>query len=95
MSARRRDDDDRDDDADRRDDGGAATAALDPSEHTFWQRYNPHLEFPTSWLIAVLALSLIALLLIILIQNIGSRTDKKSVPIRLVDGGFDEEKKKK
>jgi hypothetical protein len=91
MSARRRDDE-RDDGhwPDRRDEGDAATATLDPSEHTFWQRYNPHLEFPTSWLIAVFALSLIAFVLVILIPNLVSHTDKKSVPIRLVDGGFDE-----
>lgn len=88
MSARRRDDD-RDDDRrpDRRDE---ATATLDPSEYTFWQRYNPHLEFPTSWLIAVFALSLIAFVLVVLIPNLVSHADKKSVPIRLVDGGFDE-----
>lgn len=64
----------------------------EPSEATFWQRYNAHLEFPTSLLFGIFSLSVIfGFIVLVLVAAMAGGKDKKSVPIRLVEAGFDDE----
>lgn len=61
-----------------------------PSESTFWQRYNQHLEFPTSVLISILAMSLGFMLIVVVVWVAMKAPDTKPVPIVLGEGGPDE-----
>lgn len=63
---------------------------VSPPESTFWQRYNQHLEFPTSLLISILALSLGFMLIVLVIWAAMRTPDTKSVPIVLGIGGDDD-----
>jgi hypothetical protein len=65
-------------------------ATLGPPESTFWQRYNQHLEFPTSLLISVLALSLGFMLIVLVVWAAMRPADTKPVPIVLGEGGPDD-----
>ncbi len=63
----------------------------EPLEPTFWTRYNQHLEFPTSLAISVFMMALaFGFIVLVVIAAMGSGKDKQSVPIRLVEGGFDD-----
>jgi hypothetical protein len=67
-----------------------AADALGPPESTFWQRYNQHLEFPTSMLISVLALSLGFMFIVLVIWAAMRAPDTSPVPIVLGEGGPDD-----
>ncbi len=61
-----------------------------PPESTFWQRYNQHLEFPTSVLISVLALSLGLMFIVLIVwAAMNSGPDRSQVKIVLGEGGPD------
>jgi hypothetical protein len=66
-----------------------AADPLGPPESTFWQRYNQHLEFPTSLLISVLALSLGFMLIVLVVWAAMRPADTSPVPIVLAEGGED------
>jgi hypothetical protein len=62
-----------------------------PPESTFWQRYNQHLEFPTSVLISVLALSLGLMFIVLIVwAAMSSGPDRSQVAIKLGEGGPDD-----
>lgn len=63
---------------------------LGPPESTFWQRYNQHLEFPTSLLISVLALSMGFMLIVLVVWAAMRAPDTSPVPIVLGEGGPDD-----
>jgi len=63
---------------------------LGPPESTFWQRYNQHLEFPTSMLISVLALSLGFMFIVLVVWAAMRAPDTRPVPIVLGEGGPDD-----
>ncbi len=89
MSDRFDDEDPRDHEPDG-EDVAVAEDPLGPPEPTFWQRYNPHLEFPTSILISVLSLSLVFAFIVAVLVAAMLGSDRKPVPISLVVGGDDE-----
>ena len=62
-----------------------------PPEDAFWQVYSPNYELPIASLISILAhVLLVAGAGAILLLAFHSGTDKTSVPISLVEGGFDD-----
>jgi hypothetical protein len=67
-----------------------AADPLGPPESTFWQRYNQHLEFPTSLLISVLALSLGFMFIVLVIWAAMRAPDTSPIPIVLGEGGLDD-----
>ena len=62
-----------------------------PGETIFWEKYNQRLEFPTSLAIATLTFSLMIFLGIFVLAFLTGGKDKSSIPIRLVEGGEDDE----
>lgn len=62
----------------------------EPSEATFWQTYSPNLELPISSILSVFAHVLLVGLLFAVFQLSFGGKDKSGVPIKLVDGGFDD-----
>jgi hypothetical protein len=62
-----------------------------PPESTFWQRYNQHLEFPTSVLISFLMLSLCILIIVVGVWlGMLGHPDRSQVGITLGIGGPDD-----
>jgi hypothetical protein len=63
----------------------------EPTEATFWQEYSPRHEFPISLVGSFLVVaSLFALIALAVYYSTHQGTDKTSVPIMAVDGGFDD-----
>jgi hypothetical protein len=68
-----------------------AAGEFEPPDTTFWQRYNAHLEFPTSVLISVFTLTLaFGFIVLVVVAAMMGRPDKSSVPLVLVEGGEDD-----
>lgn len=65
------------------------TDGTEPDEDTFWKDYNSSYELPTSSVTSVLIHSLIFLALVLL-PVLMSRGNAATVPIRLVEGGWDD-----
>jgi len=63
-----------------------------PQQSTFWQRYNKRFEFPTSIVISVFMMTVaFGFIVLVVVAAMMGGQDKTSVPIRLVEGGFDDE----
>ncbi len=63
---------------------------LEPDAETFWKNYNSSYEFPTSIVTSFLCHALIVLAMVLIVFAALSGTDSGAVPIRLVEGGWDD-----
>ena len=67
-----------------------ADEGAEPADDTFWKDYNSSYELPTSVISSVLCHALIVLALILIVFVAMGGRDSDAVPIRLVEGGWDD-----